>query len=51
MHLDFTGYTPFPLSGCAQSTTPEALVRNRQTIGDFVEKLQKNQFRYPSLRG
>lgn len=41
MHLDFTGYTPFPLSGCAHSTTPEALARNRQAIEDFVEKLQK----------
>ncbi|MBV8216664.1 MAG: hypothetical protein JOZ08_25890, partial [Verrucomicrobia bacterium] len=39
LHLDYSGYTPFPLCGDPYETTPEALARNRQGVAKFTKML------------
>jgi MGT family glycosyltransferase len=39
LHLDYSGYTPFPLCGDSQETTPEALARNRRGVAKFTKLL------------
>jgi zeaxanthin glucosyltransferase len=39
LHLDYSGYTPFPLCGDTHETTPEALARNRRGVTKFTKLL------------
>ena len=39
LHIDYSGYTPFPLCGDPYETTPEALTRNRQRVAKFTKLL------------
>ena len=39
LHIDYSGYTPFPLCGDPYETTPEALTRNKQRVAKFTKLL------------
>jgi zeaxanthin glucosyltransferase len=39
LHIDYSGYTPFPLWGDSHETRPEALARNRRGAAKFTKLL------------
>jgi hypothetical protein len=50
-HLNpMTGYTPLCVYGWPHLTTPEALARNREGVGDFVKLLQSSNAESERMR-